>query len=269
MPTPGSGIAEAARRARLGALLFVVACGGETPEPPSPRGFGQVRVATVVDLGGPGTDLTTIDATFDRADARTECQIAAHGACQVMDCVGSASTRPDAGQLTLASGDSGFMQVLLPDASGTYSFGDEAGIFEPGDAINVIFAGGEVPAFEVNGVFPEPLVITEPVVPSGSDPYPVVRGSDLTIRWTGGIAGTTFSLSQDTLSPTVLRCSVPAERGTLTVLASALAALDPGRLDLRTMTATSVATGSYDVALVLIAAALNADGQGVSLTVQP
>jgi hypothetical protein len=267
MPTRRRGIGEVAR-AGLAALLGVGACGGETPEAP-PRGVGQVRVATIVDLGGPGTDVTTIDASFQRAQTRTGCHVAAHGACQVMDCVGSAGARPDAGQLTLEDEDGSFTQVLLPDANGAYSFGDETGVFEPGDPVSVRFAGGEVPAFDVSGLFPEPLLVTEPVVPSGSDPYRVSRGSDLTFRWTGGIAGTTLSVSQDSASSTLLRCNAPSERGSLTVPASALATLDEGQLDLRTVTAVWAEAGSYDVVLVLTAAALNADGQGIVLTLEP
>jgi hypothetical protein len=76
-------------------VLGAVACGGEAAEPPQPRGFGHVSVATIVDLGGPGTDVTTIDATFLHAETRSECQIANHGACQVMDCVQSTQARPD------------------------------------------------------------------------------------------------------------------------------------------------------------------------------
>jgi hypothetical protein len=170
-------------------VLGAVACGGEAAAPPQPRGFGHVSVATIVDLGGPGTDVTTIDASFLRAETRSECQIATHGACQAMDCVESAQTRPDAGQLTLEATDGSFMQVLLPDASGSYSFGDETAAFEPGDSVSVSFAGGDVPAFEVSGVHPEPRVLTEPVIPSGGDPYPVARGSDLTIRWSEGSPG--------------------------------------------------------------------------------
>jgi hypothetical protein len=237
MPTRRRGIGEVAR-AGLAALLGVGACGGETPEAP-PRGVGQVRVATIVDLGGPGTDVTTIDASFQRA------------------------------QLTLEDEDGSFTQVLLPDANGAYSFGDETGVFEPGDPVSVRFAGGEVPAFDVSGLFPEPLLVTEPVVPSGSDPYRVSRGSDLTFRWTGGIAGTTLSVSQDSASSTLLRCNAPSERGSLTVPASALATLDEGQLDLRTVTAVWAEAGSYDVVLVLTAAALNADGQGIVLTLEP
>jgi hypothetical protein len=269
MPTHGSGLFGEAWRVGVAVLLGAVACGGEAEEPQAPRGFGQVHVATIVDLGGPGTHITTIGASFFRAETRSECQIATHGACQVVECAGSAGTFPDAGQLTLENADGSFMQVLLPDASGSYAFGDETEAFEPGEAVSVRFAGGDVPAFETSGLLPQPLVLTEPVIPSGSDLFPVERGSDLTIRWSGGLAGTRFSVSQDTLSPTVLRCSTPSEGGSLTVPASALAALDRGRLDLRTVAATTVAAGTYDVSLVLLSAAVNAEGQGVSLALEP
>jgi hypothetical protein len=262
----GRGLSERSSRAGLVALAGVVACGGESPEAPL-RGFGQVRVATIVDLGGPGTDVTTLDASFRRPDTRTECQSSIHEGCQVMDCVESTRPGPDAGQLTLEAGD--FTQVLLADGGGAYSFGDERGIFEPGESVRVQFDGAEVPAFDVSGAFPEPLVLVEPVVPSGSDPHRVPRGSDLTLRWTGGVAGTTLSLSQGPQSTRLLRCTVPSERGSFTVPESALFALDDGPLELRTVTPVWVATGSYDVVLVLAAAALNADGQGISLTLEP
>jgi hypothetical protein len=266
--TLGSGLGELAARAGFVALLGVLGCGSESPEAP-PRGVGQVRVATVVDIAGPGTAVTTIDASFQRPDTRTQCQIATHGGCQVMNCVESTRPRPEAGELTLEADDGNFTQVLLPDVSGAYSFGDETRLFEPLDPVLVRFAGAEVPGFDVSGVFPEPLVVTEPVVPSGSEPYRVARGADLTFRWTGGVSGTTFSLSQGPLSATLLRCTVPSERGSLTVPGSALLALEEGPLDLRTVTPVWVSAGSYDVVLVLTAAALNADGQGISLTLEP
>jgi len=133
----------------------------------------------------------------------------------------------------------------------------------------VSFSGGEVPAFDVVGVFPEPVVLTEPARTTGGEPLVVPRGVDLTLRWTGGVAGNVLSVSLDTASPAVLRCSVASQAGVLTVPASALAELDEGRLDVRTVRTVAARPGGYDVTLVLLSAGVNADGDGVSLALEP
>jgi hypothetical protein len=232
---------------------------------------GTIRVVTVVDQLGPGADLTTIDAHFEHAGTRTVCKVSEHGACLVYDeCVSDEERmRPDAGELDIDTADGRFAQQLLPDASGAYSFGDEAGVFVAGDSITARFAGGDVPAFDVAGVFPEALVLSEPVAPTDGSDLVVARGADLTLRWTGGVAGTVLSVSQDTLSPALLRCAVPSERGVLTVPASALGELDAGRIDVRTVTSVAASAGSYDVRLVLAAAGVDAAGDGLRLSLEP
>jgi hypothetical protein len=217
---------------------------------------------------GPSADLTTIDARFLPAGARSDCAVSEHGSCVVYDCVAGPSERPDAGELSVDTADARFTQKLLPDDEGLYSFGDESGVFEPGDSITASFAGGEVPAFDVAGVFPAPVVITEPVPPSDGSPISVTRGADLTLRWSGGVAGTMVSFSQDTPSSKVLRCLAKAESGVLTVTAAALGALDAGRLDFRTVTTVRASAGSYDTTLVLLAAGVDAAGDGVGLVLE-
>jgi hypothetical protein len=264
--TPGR-----ARCASACVLALVAAACGEPAEPPAPRGVGTIRVATVVDLLGPEADLTTIDAHFEHAGTRTVCKVSEHGACVVYDdCVSDPDrTRPEAGELGVDTADGRFTQKLSPDANGAYTFGDEADIFSAGDTITASFAGGDVPAFDLAGVFPAPLVLSEPVVPTDGSDLVVARATDLTFRWTGGSAGTVFSVSQDTLSPALLRCAVPSESGVLTVPASALAELDGGRLDLRTVTSVTAGAGGYDVRLVLAAAGVDSAGNGLRVSLEP
>jgi hypothetical protein len=193
-----------------------------------------------------------------------------HGVCAVYDCAdGSGGGRPDAGQLSLTTADGRFSQNLLPDASGVYSFGDESDFLVPGDEVTVSFEGNEVPAFDVAGAFPEPVVLTEPAPPADGEPLAVASGADLVLRWWGGVAGNVVSVSQDGPSSSVLRCSVGAEKGALTVPATALGELDGGRLDVRTVKVVTARPSGYDVTLVLVAAIVNADGDGVSLVLEP
>jgi hypothetical protein len=250
------------------AATCLLGCGGEPAEPPARRGIGDVRVATIADGVGRGADLTTIDAHFLRPGTRGECEVSDHGSCVVYDCTEDPSERPTAGELSIDTGDARFTQKLLPDGDGQYSFGDEAGVFEPGDSITASFAGDEVPAVELVGVFPAPVVITEPAPPSDGSAIAVPRGADLTLRWSDGVTGTTVSLSQDTQSSKVLRCSVKAESGELTVPTSALAELDAGRLDVRTVRSVTASAGNYDTALVLLAAGVDAAGDGVGLALE-
>jgi hypothetical protein len=261
-----SATARAWRAAVGSVALAAAACGGEAPAPQGPRGVGAVEIATVADGLGPGADLTTIDAHFERAGTRTACTLTEHGACQVYaGCVTDRPdpTRPDAGELAVETGDGRFSQILNVDASGAYSFGDESDVFAAGDEITATFAGGEVPAFAVVGTLPEALVLTEPLPAAGESDVIVAPDADVTFRWTGGVAGTVFSVSQDVPSGAVLRCAVPSPRAVLTVPSSALAALESGRLDVRTVKTVAARAGSYDVTLVVSAGVVDEDGEGV------
>lgn len=256
-------------RALVVVAALAVACGGEDGEPPGPRGIGEIRVATVLDAIGPGADLTSIDAYFERAGTRRSCAVSEHGACVVYACAGDAGKeRPDAGELSLTTADGRFSQSLLPNASGFYSFGDESDFLVPGDEITVSFEGGDVPAFDVTGSFPEPVVLTEPEPPAVGEPLVVSASADAVLRWSGGVAGNVVSVSVDAPS-SVLRCTVGAEKGVLTVPASALAELEGGRLDLRTVKTVVAEPSGYDVTLVLLAAVVDDGGDGVSLVLEP
>lgn len=255
-------------RAAFGLALFgVTGCGDDTA-PPGPRGAGQLRVGTIVDGLGPGADLSFIDATFARAGVRRQCELTEYGACALFECSGgSTGVRPEAGELTVETADGRFLQRLMPDANGVYGYGDGTGAFVPGDSIGARFAGAEVPAFELGGELPAPIELTEPVPAVGED-LVVARGVDLTLRWTP-VTGSVLSVSYDTASPKVLRCSVSSSAGVLTVPAGALGELEEGQLDVRTVRSFGAKAGTYDVVLALMAGVTDLDGQGIRFVLEP
>jgi hypothetical protein len=257
-------------RALLSLAAFATACGGEPAPPESPRGVGNLRIATVLDAIGPDADLTTIDARFERPGTHAQCEQAAHGACVVVRCMEDDDrVTPDAGTLGVQTVDERFVQRLEADARGAYSFGDESNVFVPGDEISVEFEGGEVPAFDVAGAFPDPLGASEPSPPEDGGATEISRAADFTLRWSPGAEETSLSVSAGAPSAWNLRCLVPAARGVLTVPASALASLENGRIEVRTVRHVTARVGSYDMTLLLEAAVVDADGNGRTFALVP
>jgi hypothetical protein len=252
-----------ARALLLAALVATSACGEPAPE--SPHGVGNVRIATVLDAIGREADLTTIDARFERPGSRAQCEQAWHGACVVFRCIEDEDrVTPDAGELDVRTADERFVQKLGADSRGAYAFGDESNVFAAGDEIAVEFAGAEVPAFAVAGVFPEPLVASEPVAPSDRGTTELSPLSDFNLRWAPGGEESSLSVSAGAAPAWSLRCLVPVARGALTIAASALAALEEGPVDVRTVRHVTARAGSYDITLLLEAAVVDADGNGRS-----
>lgn len=245
-------------------LLGVSACGGQGAPPPE-RGSGDIRIGTVVDGLGPGADYSFISASFAQPGTRTPCEVSEHGDCLLLDCVpGSGLPRPDAGELTVETADGRFLQRLQADADGSYSYSDGTGAFLPLDAVSARFGGGAVPAFEVGGELPTPMVLTEPVAPAGEDVV-VDPSSDLTLRW-APVAGSVVSVSFDGLASKQLRCSAPSTSGVLTVSSVALGELRQGPLDVLTVRSVNARAGNYDVVLVLMAGVEDANGAGLRFT---
>jgi hypothetical protein len=123
-------------------------------------------------------------------------QLTDGGACLVTTCPGHSPT--DAGLVTLASagaldvtggafGDAG-VQVGA-DNLGSYLYNTTGPMFAPGDILGVSGAGGTVPAFPLQTLAaPGTITITSPQ-PGDAGTLVVPTSNDLTVTWTGGVAG--------------------------------------------------------------------------------
>jgi len=208
----------------------------------------------------------TYYASFDdpghpAAPSSYSCTSTTDGPCGVSECTpidaGSDSStvkKPQAGTISVSSGDAGLSETLVPDANGSYAAKSPMRTKLLGDELLDFSAtGGEVPAFHETVQYPLVFLLNEPALPDGGA-LMVSRAQDLKLVWARGIADGTFLVqaSSGNLSATTasLHCSVAADAGTLTIPAAALSkigALTP--LLLITMRNHTFQAGAYSVTI--------------------
>ncbi len=205
------------------------------------------------------------------------CQKETFGSCELIECPSTNSPLEGeyatgsyrAGRITVEGG----LQSAVLEAGATFVNGT-GDFFRGGERLTVRAEGGEVPAFEGSVLAPGRVVFTEPRATPGPKPeertFVVSPGRDLTVRWTGGVAGTRVRAfvnhdgDPNTFAGPSASCTFDAGAGTGVIPATALERLAKSTpsvsLHFRVDSETRVETGDVSVVIGATAPAVDANG---------
>ena len=163
----------------------------------APHNGGIAISQATIDVAGMTFALAVHTAGFSDllADSGTVCNYRVDGACAVANCTlppgtipgadaGTTTRAPSAGVITISGGTMAPI-TLTPDPLGHYA--NATTMFQrwhDGDRVSIAAAGGDVPAFATELIFPPQVTIDQPTPPFGAI-IAIDRATGLDIRWTG------------------------------------------------------------------------------------
>jgi hypothetical protein len=163
---------------------------------------------------------------------------------------------PHAGGLTFSGVGVDVKISLQPDALGRYApAGPPASgpAFLGGEAAKLVATGGEIPAFEIDTMYPLLLVLDKPAATVGQVLAP--RTQDLSVVWSRGAPDVLFYLrgtSGDLMKPLSIGCLVASTDGSLTLPTAELSQFSAGTtFTLATFSKKSARAGQYAVDMYL------------------
>lgn len=196
------------------------------------------------------------------------------GACEYRECEWydnpEPSTSPHAGRIEVTG-----MKVPFsfePDANGFYThdysenWDGERALWEGGELIRIVAEGGDFPAFTIEAVAPEPVVVIEPDLPAGTLLVP--PDEPLAFGWlpTTGDVGVAIETEGDGTMPSQgVYCVAPGEDEELVVPPSMLAQLPASPLRLTVQSDTWTGKDTEAGAIRVLTVEMGVDTQGRSV----
>jgi hypothetical protein len=224
---------------------------------------GAVVVAQFTSVATSSTTtspLAVLSAGF-YSTVPTPCALTTVGACQVQKCANTApSTDQSAGVISITGGTPNPV-TLTPSGSAYSPIMQNMLFWSSPTTLSVSAAGGGVPAFGGSVMAPAAITITNPPMPDqdmAGPPGSIPIGSDLTLGWTGGSAGSNVEFLLSSLPGDYLvRCSYPAQNGAAAVPSSLLTQMSTDgvttiRMGASAVGSTMITAGDYKVSFLAI-----------------
>jgi hypothetical protein len=199
---------------------------------PTTKKFGQLSLTQgVVDQPVVGTIITAAVASFEIEGTGDSCQsLQTLGDCQFYQCQNAATAGKylSAGNVSITGLASALTIPYMNAALGYQYSGWGSYLWNSSRPVTAVVTGSaDVPAFTLDLVAPNPITLTAPTKSSGDYSFP--RGTDLAVRWTGGVEGSVVVVLANKNGGVTqfleASCSVDASKGTATVPAALLAKL--------------------------------------------
>src|SRR5690349_8284591 len=225
--------------------------------------FTVVAYLPTMPPAGTSGGVNAVYTKTSQAPPQAGCTRRTVAGCLIDECAdvgtsdaGTPMASPHAGMLTLSGTGVDVKVALTPSPLGQYGTGIPPGTgsrFLGGEPAKLVATGGDVPAFEINTIYPLLLLLDQPKTTTGQLVAP--RTQDLSLAWSRGTQDGLFYLrgnSSKSMGTIGIVCLIPSSNGSLTLPAAELARFNTGTMfTLASFNKASARAGAYEADLVL------------------